>query len=113
MSVVKSSNKVWVVCKVNLNCECAVTIVGQQLVARLDIANLPVRIPPSSCNTNLRISSLDIQIESLGLNLVPYILWECVIASYFASSTSVNGIVFATVTYARTLVSIVLAIILT
>ena len=76
MSFVKSTHKVWVASEINLNGECAVAIVGQQLIARLDITNIPVWIPPSGSDTYLRIGCLDIQIEGLCLDLVPDILWE-------------------------------------
>ena len=76
MSLIKSSNEVGIAGEINLYGESTIAIVGEALVAWLDIANIPVWIPPSSCYTNLRIGCFNSQIEGLCLHSIPEVLWN-------------------------------------
>ena len=76
MSLIKRVHEVRIVRDIDGNCECTITIISETFIARLNVANIPVRIPPACSYTNLRICCLNIQIESGTLNLVPCILRE-------------------------------------
>ena len=60
--------------EVDLHGPGAVAVVGDQLVAGLDVAHVPARIPPAGGHAHLRIGGRDVQIEGLGHHLVPDVL---------------------------------------
>ena len=59
--------------EIDLQGPCAVAVVGEALVAGLEVAE-PLGIPPAVGDADLRIGGLDVDVEGLGHQLVPDVL---------------------------------------
>ena len=69
--------------------EGAVAVVGEQLVAGLEVAAGPGGAPPAGGHADLRIGSLDLQVEGLGLEPVPDVCREG--ADFLSGGITLSG----------------------